>query len=152
VLVSRLRERGTDVVALTEIRYLYRDCGNYKVDGSVHFLGRLTREQSKILAQKVAPERQFIAEQIGFPVLYPQLWRWTNGPSGDDVVWHELASISEGYLADLTPKSIMLGRVESFYERMCVIDCWDETQSCHFGLEDGSTLKIELMRATGLAH
>lgn len=35
----------------------------------------------------------FIAEQIGVPPLYQELWQYSDGPTGRDHPWHEFSAI-----------------------------------------------------------
>lgn len=69
--------------------YLYRDAGNYKVSGALLLTGRSINGVAERLQAKFQDGSNFIAEQLGIPPLYAELWQYSNGPTEDDHVWHE---------------------------------------------------------------
>lgn len=69
--------------------YLYRDAGNYKASGALLLTGRSIDGVAERLQAKFQDESNFIAEQLGIPALYAELWQYSNGPTEDDHVWHE---------------------------------------------------------------
>ncbi len=74
----------------------------------------------------------FIAEQIGTPALYEELWEFSEGPSEDDHVWHTFNQfrppIEEE--ADLP----VWGSVSDLIERFERIESWNEALSPHWDI------------------
>jgi hypothetical protein len=68
--------------------YLYRDASNYKVWGTLLLDGVANETDLHVLASKFESGGLFIAEQLGIPALYADLWEFSNGPTEDDHVWH----------------------------------------------------------------
>ena len=73
--------------------YLYRDASNYKAWGSLVLRGGFNSSDLKILKSKFEAGSYFIAEQLRIPPLYAELWRYSDGPTMDDHVWHEFSSL-----------------------------------------------------------
>lgn len=68
--------------------YLYRDASNYKVWGTLRLEGVANEIDRQVLVSKFESGEFFIAEQLGIPALYADLWEFSNGPTEDDHVWH----------------------------------------------------------------
>lgn len=115
--------------------YLYRDAGNYKVWGELLLEGELTNEEVSRLTARFDEGELFIAEQIGVPTLYEELWRQCQcEPSEElDHVWHEFSEVRAATSEDLvrlTPWGVasdLLARVESG-------DAWDLALSLNRGI------------------
>ena len=54
--------------------YMYRDAANYKAYGPPLLKGEVTEEDQRRLKSKLESGEFFIAEQIGIPALYGELW------------------------------------------------------------------------------
>ncbi len=74
---------------MTQFEYLYRDAGNYKAFGAVLLDGALSTEELEGVRNLFPNDGFFIAEQIGVPALYGQLYQWSDGPTQDDHCWQE---------------------------------------------------------------
>ena len=115
--------------------YLYRDAGNYKVWGELLLEGELTNEEVSRLTARFDEGELFIAEQIGVPTLYEELWRQCQcEPSEElDHVWHEFSEVRAATSEDLvrlTPWGVasdLLARVERG-------DAWDLALSLNRGI------------------
>ena len=68
--------------------YMYCDAGNYKACGALLLTGEVTEDDRKRVISKLSGGGFFIAEQVGIPVLYGELWEYSGGPTEDDHVWH----------------------------------------------------------------
>ncbi|RZF63581.1 hypothetical protein EWE75_15495 [Sphingomonas populi] len=44
---------------------------------------------------RLESEEFFIAEQVGLPTLYKDLYRFSNGPTSEDHCWHEFIAFSD---------------------------------------------------------
>lgn len=68
--------------------YFYCDAWNYKFWGCVQLAGEVDANVLARLKSRFDSEEFFVAEQLGIPALYGQLWRLSDGPTDDDHVWH----------------------------------------------------------------
>lgn len=75
--------------AFTIFEYLYRDSSNYKVWGKLRLVGIASPKIEADLRACLESEELFVAEQVGVPVLYGELWSLSNGPTSDDHAYHE---------------------------------------------------------------
>ena len=73
--------------------YLYRDASNYKAWGSVLLSGLPTQEDISVLRASLESGEYFVAEQVGIPPLYNELWELSGGPTEDDHVLHEFVDL-----------------------------------------------------------
>lgn len=110
--------------------YLYRDAGNYKAWGSLLLEGRASETDIKALQSCLDSEEFFIAEQVGIPPLYAELWEYSGGPTEDDHVWHTFhelrpASSDESAAQPLCTVSELVARFMSVKQ-------WDEQLSPHW--------------------
>ena len=79
--------------ASTMFEYLYRDSSNYKVWGMLRLTGTATPDDEAKLRACLESEELFVAEQVGIPVLYDELWSLSNGPTSDDHAYHEFVAL-----------------------------------------------------------
>ena len=87
--------------------YMYRDAGNFKAFGELLLEGLLSEAEVVKLRSRFESGEFFIAEQLGIPTLYEQLWKECDcGPSADmDHVYHEFIQVRSATEEDLaTPK------------------------------------------------
>lgn len=116
----------------TIFEYRYRDAGNFKTSGSVTLDGPLTPQQEKDVRSKLESGDFFIAEQVGVPPLYDQLYQWSSGPIETDHCWHEFVGFKEvGGADDGGERAVP---VVAFVARFTSIVKWDEALSPHFDL------------------
>ena len=116
----------------TIFEYCYRDAGNFKVFGSVILDGSLTPQEENDVRSKLESGYYFIAEQVGIPPLYDQLYQWSNGPIQTDHCWHEFVGFEEAGGADDGCGGAV--PVAAFGARFTPIVHWDEALSPHFDL------------------
>ena len=81
--------------------YLYRDAGNFKTFGRLLLRGRLGPEFEVALRAAVGGDGFFVAEQVGVPPLYAELWELSSGPCSDDHVFHEFLRLRQAEEEDL---------------------------------------------------
>lgn len=108
----------------TTFEYLYRDASNYKAWGGIILVGILTESDEKLITQRLESGEFFIAEQIGIPSLYEQLWKYSEGePNDDDHAWHSVHGFHEATSDDLAdfPK---WGIVEDFVTQILMVKEW----------------------------
>ena len=83
--------------------YQYRDAGNFKAFGEIWLSGALTEQAHTKLVNCLESSEFFIAEQIGIPPLYHELFFYSGGRTTDDHSWHTFLGIrAERKLADQT--------------------------------------------------
>lgn len=68
--------------------YLYRDASNYKTFGEVWLAGSLSEEGRASLVGSLDSGEFFVAEQVGVPPLYEELFSKCGGRTVDDHAWH----------------------------------------------------------------
>ena len=73
-----LRSQGKGMPHLV-FEYLYRDAGNYKVFGDIWLTGALSDQERVALVDSLESGEFFVAEQIGVPPLYEELFRESGG-------------------------------------------------------------------------
>ena len=73
--------------------YLYRDASNYKVGGEIFLSGVPTQNDMAALRACLDSGEYFVAEQVGIPALYKELWDLSGGPNSDDHALHEFVAL-----------------------------------------------------------
>lgn len=60
--------------------YMYRDAGNFKAFGTVVLKGSMSQADQVMVRSRLSDGEFFIAEQVGVPPLYRELYRWSGAP------------------------------------------------------------------------
>lgn len=115
---------------LSVFEYLYRDASNYKAWGTLVLLGATTASDLEVLKSKFESGEFFIAEQLGIPPLYAELWEFSNGPSIDDHVWHSFYALRPATEEDITDP--VFGTVKNFILRISGVKKWKPELSPHW--------------------
>lgn len=111
--------------------YLYRDAGNFKAWGTLLLKGMLTEAQVGEMHSKFDGGEFFIAEQIGVPPLYQELWDYSDGPTDSDHVWHEFFALRPAEENDLVEGSPW-GTANALFTAVSGIARWNERLSPHW--------------------
>lgn len=111
--------------------YLYRDAGNFKAWGALLLKGALTDTQVAEMRSKFDGTEFFIAEQIGVPPLYQELWAYSNGPTENDHVWHEFFALRPAEENDLVEDEPW-GTANALFTAVSGIARWNERLSPHW--------------------
>ena len=85
-----IMKRGSTAYCVFE--YLYRDGSNYKAWGSLLLSGEPTQEDITALKACLESGEYFVAEQVGVPPVYKELWDLSGGPTSDDHALHEFVA------------------------------------------------------------
>lgn len=125
---------GTEGILATMFQYRYRDAGNFKASGHVVLEGQLTAAEQQRLGARLDRGEFFIAEQVGVPPLYEQLYQWSVGPTISDHCWHEFAGLAEVESSDVPAGSFRWGKAADFLAQFCAVKQWDGSLSPHFGI------------------
>jgi hypothetical protein len=115
----------------TAFDYLYRDAGNFKAFGTVILKGRVQPSDRELIRSRLSSGEFFVAEQVGVPPLYGELYRWTGGPTELDHCWHEFVGFREIESSEGEDEAIAS---ENFVSRFAGIEDWDGALSPHFTL------------------
>jgi hypothetical protein len=110
--------------------YLYRDASNYKAWGSLLLEGSATKEDIGELRARLDGGEFFIAEQVGIPTLYAELWKLSDGPSDDDHVWHTFHELRPASPEDMSKQP--WGQVVELVARFNSVSKWNEQLSPHW--------------------
>lgn len=119
----------------TLFKYLYRDASNYKAFGAVAVAGQFSEDERANIRQQLESGQFFIAEQIGVPPLYDQLYRWSDGPISDDHCWHEFERFEE--VGERPSGMIVSGSAADFVARISAVKEWQLDLSPHFAIGAG---------------
>lgn len=115
----------------TIFEYCYRDGGNFKVFGKLFLKGAMPPLLEPRVRSILQDGEFFIAEQIGAPPLYEQLYKWSDGPVAADHCWHEFVGLKE---MEANAHCEFAETVREFSARVASFVKWDETLSPHFNL------------------
>ena len=113
------------------MEYLYRDASNYKAFGEILLKGDLTKTNIEEIRSLLLDGEFFIAEQVNIPPLYDQLWRYSNGPTSDDHVFHELSNFRQATSQDIEELP-QWGTLSDLLTKLRIVNNrWDCTRSAH---------------------
>ena len=112
--------------------YLYRDASNYKAWGTMQLKGNASKAEIEELKNTLESGEFFIAEQLGIPPLYAELWQFSNGPSIDDHVWHTFYELRPATEREINVQ--VFDTVESFISKIRAVETWDKTLSPHWDM------------------
>lgn len=115
--------------------YLYRDAGNFKAWGELLLEGELTAEEVAQLTARFDQGELFIAEQIGVPTLYEELWRQCQCEPSDELdhVWHEFSEIRPATGEDLSRLKLW-GSAVALLASVEKVEAWDLKRSPNWAL------------------
>jgi len=88
------------------MEYMYRDADNYKSSGMILLSGEITKEYISEFKSLLDCGEYFVAEQSGIPILYEQLWVYSNGPTSADHAFHEIVQFRPATHSDINETSI----------------------------------------------
>jgi hypothetical protein len=112
----------------TAFDYMYRDAGNFKAFGTVILNGLLSRADRELIRSRLSSREFFIAEQVGVPPLYQELYRFSGGLTDTDHCWHEFLAFRDLTTPEERTEVIA---ADEFVSRFADANCWDETLSPH---------------------
>jgi hypothetical protein len=115
---------------LSIFEYFYRDASNYKAWGSVMLDGSCSPVDLERLRQGFDAGEFFIAEQLGLPPLYAELWELSGGPTSADHVWHSFYALSPARTDEIDKQTF--AQVQKFIARVEAVNQWNETLSPHW--------------------
>lgn len=115
--------------------YLYRDASNFKAWGELLLEGELTAEEVAQLSARFDQGELFVAEQIGVPTLYEELWRQCQCEPSDELdhVWHEFSEIRVATSEDLARLKLW-GSAAALLASVEKVEAWDLKRSPNWAL------------------
>lgn len=120
-----------DDMACCVFDYMYRDGSNYKAWGSLLLSGEPTQEDITALKECLESGEYFVAEQVGIPPVYQELWDLSGGPTDDDHALHEFVELRAA--TDEERKSIPLfGELSYLLKTFQAVTKWDYSLSPNF--------------------
>lgn len=114
--------------------YLYRDASNYKAWGNILLSGVPSPDNIAALSACLESGEYFVAEQVGIPALYKELWDLSGGPNSDDHALHEFVALraaSEDERKSLRP----FGNLTSLLKTFQTVTTWDYSLSPNFDID-----------------
>lgn len=120
---------GCQLVEFSVFDYCYRDASNYKAWGRLLLQGVCSESEIKGLRSHLDAGDFFIAEQLGIPPLYAELWALSGGPSIDDHVWHTFYTLRPATTEETNAR--VFGTVENLISKIKDVKTWNETLSPH---------------------
>jgi hypothetical protein len=108
--------------------YLYRDADNYKAWGALLLKGEFTDAQVAEMRSKFESEELFIAEQIGVPPLYEELWAYSGGLTESDHPWHEFFAVRPAEVNDFA-MGAPWGSANILFNAVTKVGAWNEQLS-----------------------
>lgn len=131
-LDTLLPKREAALSDLSIFEYFYRDASNYKAWGCVLLEGSCSPADLERLRQSFDAGEFFIAEQLGLPPLYAELWELSGGPTSADHVWHSFHALRLVGPEDARGSSF--GTVETLISRIEAVTQWNGRLSPHWEL------------------
>jgi len=116
----------------TAFDYMYRDAGNFKAFGTIVLKGYLSTGDQEIVCTSLDGGEFFVAEQVGVPALYDDLYKWSAGPTVSDHCWHTFIGFRE--LNSAPEKGVVVFDAAAFISRFKSVTEWDGSLSPHFQL------------------
>lgn len=114
--------------------YLYRDASNYKAWGEILLSGVPSQNDIVVLHARLESGEYFVAEQVGIPALYKELWDLSGGPNSDDHALHEFVALRVA--SEEERKSLRLfGDLSSFLEAFEGVTTWNYSLSPNFYID-----------------
>jgi hypothetical protein len=111
--------------------YLYRDGSNYKAWGSLLVSGEPTPEDITALKECLESGEYFVAEQVGIPPVYKELWELSGGPTSDDHALHEFVALREA-TEDERKLLPVFGELSNLLKTFQSVTKWDYSLSPNF--------------------
>lgn len=115
------------------MEYLYRDANNFKSWGQVLLTGDITENYVAEIESFLDSSECFVAEQVGIPALYSQLWDLSNGPTIADHAFHELSKFRPATNSEIEAMDFWGTTISLLDALRSVGQEWDVSLSVHGG-------------------
>jgi len=111
--------------------YLYRDAANYKAWGEILLSGVPSQNDIAILRASLEADTYFVAEQVGIPAVYQELWDLSGGPTNDDHALHEFVSLRVASEEEIKSMSLF-GDLSDLLKTFQGVTKWNHSLSPNF--------------------
>lgn len=111
--------------------YLYRDASNYKAWGKILLSDVPSQNDITILRAKLDSDTYFVAEQVGIPAVYKELWDLSDGPTGDDHALHEFVALRVATDDEINTLQLF-GDFSNFINTFKAVTKWNYSLSPNF--------------------
>ncbi len=118
------------MVHYSVFEYCYRDAGNYKAYSQLLLKGLVSVTHIQTLQMHFESGEFFIAEQLGVPALYGELWALSGGPTEDDHVWHTFHKLRPASAEEITAD--VFDTVDNLISKVETVVTWNQTLSPHW--------------------
>ena len=118
------------MIDFTVFEYCYRDAGNYKAYGQILLEGAVSTADVQNLQKHFESGEFFIAEQLGIPPLYDEMWALSGGPTQDDHVWHTFHGMRQAGLE--VPRVRVFDTADNLISKIRAVVDWNQTLSPHW--------------------
>lgn len=116
------------------MEYLYRDADNFKAWGNILLSGSVTDNDEAELKSFLDFGEFFVAEEVDIPVLYQELWKFSNGPTVSDHAYHEFSELRPASDDDMTLIPLW-GEVTTLMQKFRdIAGKWDCSKSVHYDI------------------
>lgn len=110
--------------------YMYRDAANYKAGGELLLDGEYSAAAEEAIREHCDSWNHFVAEQVGVPTLYAELYQFSNGPTIDDIAFHEFEHLRAATAEDAASTQSW-GTLDDLVARFRAVAYWDCGLSPH---------------------
>lgn len=117
---------------LSVLNYLFRDAANFKASGQLSLKGIASTAGLEIMRSRFESGEFFIAEQLGIPALYAELWEFSDGATDDDHAWHTVDELRAATAAEMDLPTF--DSIESFIEKIKHVEEWNAQLSPHWDI------------------
>ena len=113
--------------------YLYRDASNYKAYGEILLSGVPSESDIELLRTYLESGEYFVAEQVGIPAVYNELWDLSGGPNSDDHALHEFVALRKATEDEKITLSLF-GDLPNLLNSFRLVTTWDYSLSPNFDI------------------
>lgn len=114
--------------------YLYRDASNYKAWGKILLSGIPLQNDMATIRACFESDEYFVAEQVGIPTVYQELWELSGGPISDDHALHEFVALRVASEDEIKLLSLF-GDLSSLIKMFQAVTKWDYSLSPNFDID-----------------
>ena len=118
------------MVDFSVFEYCYRDAANYKAYGQLLLKGSVSITDTQSLQRHFESGEFFIAEQLGIPPLYDDLWALSDGPTEDDHVWHTFHKLRPARSDEIAAN--VFDTADNLISKIGAVVVWNQTLSPHW--------------------
>ena len=111
--------------------YLYRDASNYKAWGELLLSGIPSQSDIATLRACLESDLYFVAEQVGIPAIYKELWDLSGGRTSDDHALHEFVALRVATVSERKTFPLF-GELSSLLKKFQSVSKWNYLLSPNF--------------------